>query len=215
MKKIKSLDDVLSHIEELRETIRFSDDLFPLVKDLFIFLKDMIPLLMEANVSIKESTSRIPTATDNIDNVSKMTENSTNQVLDSIDTISVKLDTLGEMIKSKEGLKEQTALIEEISNMANEMVFAFQFQDITTQKLEHTSRILKTVHDKFSILFKSFESMRMNSSMGSDVAHALEAEFNKNAVNEAVRKEEFEEQTKDIMHHTTAVSQEDIDSLFK
>ena len=38
MKKIKSLDDVLSQIEVLRETIKFSDDLFPVVKDLFIYL---------------------------------------------------------------------------------------------------------------------------------------------------------------------------------
>ncbi|KAA3617641.1 MAG: hypothetical protein D8M58_01210 [Calditrichaeota bacterium] len=215
MKKIKTLDDVLGHIEDLRETIRFSDDLFPLVKDLFIFLKDMIPLLMEANISIKESTSRIPTATENIDNISEMTESSTNQVLDSIDTISGKLSALGEMIKKDSGAEEQTVLVDEISSMTNEMIFAFQFQDITTQKLEHTSRILKTVHDKFETLFKSFESMRMNSAMGSDVAKALEVEFQKQSIKEVENKEYFDEKTKDIMHHDTAVSQDDIDSLFK
>ena len=215
MKKIKTLDDVLSHIEELRETIKFSDDLFPVVKDLFIFLKDMIPLLMEANISIKESTSRIPTATENIENISKMTENSTNQVLDSIDTISGKLSALSRMINKQEDLNTQTTLVDEIAGMTDEMVFAFQFQDITTQKLEHTSRILKTVHDKFIVLFRSFENMRMNSEMGSDVAKALEAEFNKSAFKEEENKEYFEEKTKDIMHQSTAVSQDDIDSLFK
>ncbi len=215
MKKVKSLDDVLGHIEELRETIKFSDDLFPVVKDLFIFLKDMIPLLMEANISIKESTSRIPTATDNIDNISKMTETSTNQVLDSIDTISGKLSTLDEMIKKESKPNDQSKLIGEISTMTDEMVFAFQFQDITTQKLEHTSRILKTVHDKFVTLFKSFDNMRMNSDMGSDIAKALEAEFQKSSSTEKENKEHFEKKTKDIMHHDSAVSQDDIDSLFK
>jgi chemotaxis regulatin CheY-phosphate phosphatase CheZ len=214
MKKINNLDDVLSHIEELRETIKFSDDLFPVVKDLFVFLKDMIPLLMEANLSIKESTSRIPTATDNIENVSQMTETSTNKVLDSIDTISDKLSTVKEMINKKEDTDKQAELVDEISNMANEMVFAFQFQDITTQKLEHTSRILKTVHDKFSVLFKSFDNMRMNSDMGSEIAQALEAEFLKQTVKEEENKKEFTEKTKDIMH-STSVSQDDIDSLFK
>jgi len=215
MKKITSLDDVLGHIEELRETIKFSDDLFPVVKDLFIFLKDMIPLLMEANISIKESTSRIPTATENIDNVSQMTETSTNQVLDSIETITGKLNALAGMIKNQKDFDKQATLIDEVSNMANEIVFAFQFQDITTQKLEHTSRILKTVHDKFIILFKSFESMKMNSEMGGDVARALEAEFQKQMVNEEENKEYFEKNTKDIMHHNNSVSQDDIDSLFK
>ncbi len=215
MKKIKSLDDVLGQIEELRETIKFSDDLFPVVKDLFIFLKDMIPLLMEANISIKESTSRIPTATDNIENISKMTETSTNQVLDSIDTISGKLGTLDEMIKKNEGIEEQSSLVNEISSMTNEMVFAFQFQDITTQKLEHTSRILKTVHDKFVSLFKSFDNMRMNSAMGGDIAKALEAEFSKSSDKESENKEHFDKNTKDIMHLVTSVSQDDIGSLFK
>ena len=215
MKKIKSLDDVLSQIEVLRETIKFSDDLFPVVKDLFIFLKDMIPLLAEANVSIKESTSCIPTATANIDNISKITENSTNQVLDSIDTISLKLVSLSEMINGREDLKKQTSLVDEISGMTNEMVFAFQFQDIAAQKLEHTNRILKTVHTKFVTLFKSFEKMRINSAMGSDIAEALEAEFQKSAVKEEEDKIYFEKNTKDIMHQDTTVSQDDIDSLFK
>ena len=125
MKQINNLDDVLMQIENLKDTMKFSTELFPIMKDLFVFLKDMIPLLLEANVSIKESTSRIPTATDNINNVSKMTETSTNQVLDSIEEITVKLNSLGELIDSDKPKSEQKELLEDVGNMVNEIIFAF------------------------------------------------------------------------------------------
>jgi chemotaxis regulatin CheY-phosphate phosphatase CheZ len=175
----------------------------------------MIPLLLEANVSIKESTSRIPTATDNINNVSKMTETSTNEVLDSIETITSKLNDLGEMIKSDKSKDEQITQLDDVSNMVNEIIFAFQFQDITTQKLEHTSRILKTVHDKFVALFKSFEKMRDNSELGSEVAKAIEHEFEKEKNKGLENQEYFEKNTKDIMRQNVEISQEDIDNFFK
>jgi hypothetical protein len=106
-------------------------------------------------------------------------------------------------------------MLDEVSDLANEMVFAFQFQDITTQKLEHTSRILKTVYDKFAILFKSFEKMRNNSAIGSDVAKAIESEFSTLSAKETHNNDYFEENSKDIMHHNTEISQDDIDSFFK
>lgn len=215
MKQINNLDDVLLQIENMRHTMKFSNELFPIMKDLFVFLKDMIPLLLEANVSIKESTSRIPTATDNINNVSKMTETSTNEVLDSIETITGKLNNLSDMIKSDKPKEEQIAQLDEVNNMVNEIIFAFQFQDITTQKLEHTSRILKTVHDKFVALFKSFEKMRDNSELGSEVARAIEYEFEKEKNKGIENKEYFENNTQDIMRQNVEISQEDIDNFFK
>jgi len=214
MKKINSLDDVLNQIEDLKSSFKFSNELFPIVKDLFVFLKDMIPLLMQANISIKESTDRLPTATDNIENVSKMTETSTNQVLDTIDSIVDRLNSVTELVKSGENKEKQIAELEDISTVAGEIVFAFQFQDITTQKLEHTNRILKTVHEKFGLLFQSFEKMRMNSELGSDVARALEREFEKESRKGLETSEEFKNETADIMH-STEVSQDDIDSFFK
>lgn len=215
MKKINNLDDVLFQIESLRDSLSFSSELFPIMKDLFIFLKDMIPLLIEANISIKESTSRLPTASDNIDNVSKMTETSTNQVLDTIESINDKLNNLSKMIVDKKDQKSQLDLVDEISEMSSNMIFAFQFQDITTQKLEHTNRILKTVHDKFLILFKSFEKMRSNSAIGNDVAKAIEHEFEKEQNKEAESKKFFDEGTKDIIHQNAEFSQDDIDNFFK
>ncbi|MCB0281028.1 MAG: hypothetical protein H6627_11720 [Calditrichae bacterium] len=215
MKEINNLDDVLLQIENLKHTMKFSNELFPIMKDLFVFLKDMIPLLLEANISIKESTSRIPTATDNINNVSKMTETSTNQVLDSIEEITVKLNNLGEMIKSDDSKENQNLLLEDIGNMVNEIIFAFQFQDITTQKLEHTSRILRTVHDKFVALFKSFDQMRNNSELGSEVARAIEFEFEKQKLVGQENKEYFESNTQDIMRQNVEISQDDIDRFFK
>lgn len=213
--KINTLDDILTQIENLRDTLKFSDEIFPLVKDLFLFLKDMIPLLVEAKVSIRESTNHLPSATDNIENISKMTENSTNQVLDSIDSISSKLDDLSTLVKDDKENEKKIELIDYISEKVNEMIFSFQFQDITAQKLEHTSRILDTVQTKFTQLFENFEAMSKNSEFGGDVARALETEFKRGEVIEEKAEEDFKKETEDIMHLDSEISQDDIDRFFK
>jgi len=213
MSRINSIDDVIVHIEGIHKSMQFSGDLFPIISDLFRFIKDMIPLMLEANLSIKETTNHLPTATDNITSVSKTTENATHQVLDQLENIFTKLDLLKQKIDSEDSKEGKIALLDEISTEANEIIFAFQFQDITTQQLEHTSRILKAVYEKFSHLFGAFEKMRKNSDIGQEVVQAIEREFDKEK--ERRHKEFFDNHTADTMHHSAEITQEDIDSFFK
>ncbi len=212
---INSIDDVLKHIEEIHNSMEFNEELFPIVTDLFKFLKDMIPILSEANISVKESTDHLPTASDNLNSVSQTTENATHQVLDQVDSISGKLANLQRMIQEGADKEEQLAVLEDATNDVNEIVFAFQFQDITTQQLEHTNRILTAVHEKFHTLFESFDIMRNNSSLGAEVAKAIEREFQKEMNKHLKDMESFQKRTEDIIHQNHEFSQEDIDSFFK
>jgi len=216
MDEIQSIDDVLTHIEGIRNSMEFNEELFPIVSDLFYFLKDMIPLLMEANISIKEGTDHLPTAQDNLQQVTETTEIATNEVLDKVENISESLQAVKDMIGSGTSADEQLSKLDSIINESNEIVVAFQFQDITTQQLEHTHRILTAVYNKFGNLFSSFEKMRKNSALGSDVARAVEYEFEKQrvAVLSAINGQ-CQTQTADKMHHNSGFTQADIDKFFK
>jgi len=216
MKKSKSIDDVLGQIENIRSSMEFNEELFPIITDLFYFLKDMIPLLMEANVSIKEGTDHLPTAQENLNLVTETNEIATNEVLDKVENISASLQSVKDMIAQGADIDKQLSLLDTIINESNEIVFAFQFQDITTQQLEHTHRILNAVYNKFGNLFASFEKMRKNSDLGSDVAKAIENEFeNERQSVQSKSDASFKTHTEDKMHHNTGFSQADIDSFFK
>jgi chemotaxis regulatin CheY-phosphate phosphatase CheZ len=211
MTNVDSLNDVLVKIENMRETLRFSNDMLPLLGDLFIFIKDMIPLMLEANVSVRDSATRLPTASENLDQVSKTTEVATHEVMDKLDVI---MSELGEV---SQGVKEEThkdtllKKIEDVQNTASEIIFALQFQDITTQQLDHAKRILMAVNEKFGNLFTSFGRVKSNTSLGQEVIQAFEKEYNRMKGKEL---EEFEQKTADTIRRSS-FSQDDIDSLFK
>lgn len=216
MQKSRSIDDVLGHIENIRNSIEFNEEVFPIVTDLFYFLKDMIPLLMEANVSIKEGTDHLPTAQKNINLVTETTEIATNEVLDKIENISDSLQSVKDMIAQGADINKQLSSLDTIINESNEIIFSFQFQDITSQQLEHTHRILNAVYKKFGKLFASFEKIQKNSTLGSEVVRAIENEFEKER--QALLSKNiasFKEHTEDKTHHNSGFSQADIDSFFK
>ena len=88
MNNISTIDDVLNRIEDIRDSLKFGDEILPLLSDLFMFLKDTIPLMLEANISLKESANKIPTASENIESISKTTELATNEVMDKLESLS-------------------------------------------------------------------------------------------------------------------------------
>jgi len=211
MVEIKSIDDVLKKIEEMHNSLRMSDEIFPLISDLFLFVKEIIPLMLEVNSFMKDSSAKIPTASENLNNVSKATEMAANDVMDRLDDISEKLDGLKNRVKDEGGSNGSISLIDEISAEANEIIFAFQFQDITTQQLEHVNRILEAIYEKFITLFQSSLKLKDKSILGKDVARALEGELGD--MNKSER-EAFHKKTEDKMHHG-GISQDAIDKYFK
>ncbi len=211
MEKINSIEDVLSRIEDIRASLKFSDEIFPLLSDLFLFLRDTVPLMLEANKSITASTEKLPTAANNIEDVTKATEVATHEVMDKLDHITASLEKVYDELKEQKISEEQLSNIELAKNNAMEIVFALQFQDIVAQKLEHTSRILSAVYDNFMDLFKSFVKMKERTSLGKEIINAIENECNVKVSKE--KAENFDSKTEDIVRDQ-GISQNDIDKLF-
>lgn len=207
----KNIDEVLGKLEKMRESIRLSDELFPIVGDLFLFIKDIIPLMLEINAFMKDSNDKIPTAAENISKVTKTTEMAANEVMDKLDLIMSKLETLRGGLESGKKKEESIETIDEITNDASEIMFAFQFQDITTQQLEHVNRILQAIYDKFLSLFEVTLKLKDQSVFGKDVMLAIEGEMLAEKQRES--KEYFEDRTADKMRQTD-ISQDAIDQLF-
>jgi len=208
----RSIDDVLGGIETLRNSLRFSDEILPLISDLFVFLKDIIPLMLEANSSLRESTNKIPTASENLNKISEATEMAANEVMDRLETINAQLDELRLGVVGHARQDDLQKSIDNIQNSASEIILAFQFQDITTQQLEHVHRILEAIHLKFMTLIKSFTTLRSTSQLGKDVFGAIDSALHEKLDEES--RKYFEERTQDIMRHN-AISQDDIDQFFK
>lgn len=211
MVETKNIDDVLEKIETMHQSLRLSDEIFPLISDLFSFVKEIIPLMLEVNSFMKDSSSKIPTASENINSVSTATEMATHDVMDRLDAISEQLDTLHDRVKGEGASEESLKMIDDISAEAGEIIFAFQFQDITTQKLEHVNRILEAIYEKFITFFKSSLKLKEKSILGKDVVEAMKNEVEEKNISKS---KEFNKKTEDKMHHG-GISQDAIDKFFK
>jgi len=212
MVKIKNIDDVLEKIEKMHTSLRLSDEIFPLISDLFLFVKEIIPLMLEVNSFMNHSSKKIPGAAENLSNVSKATEMATHEVMDLLDSVSTKLENLKGRIKDEGASDNSLKLVDDISTEANEIIFAFQFQDITSQQLEHVNRILGAIYEKFVNLFESSIKLKDKSILGKDVIEAIEKEMESKHVEDS---EEFHKKTEDKMHHQGGISQDAIDKFFK
>ena len=125
--------------------------------------------------------------------------------------IMSKLDTLRGDLEREESKAKNIETVDELTNDASEIMFAFQFQDITTQQLEHVNRILQAIYDKFLSLFESSLKLKDKSAFGNDVMMAIEGEMLLQKQKES--KEYFEGRTADKMRQTD-ISQDAIDQLF-
>jgi len=212
MAKVTTIDDVLVRVEELRSSLKFSDEILPMISDMFLFIKDIIPLMLEANAFMKDSANEIPSASENLNSVSKTTEIATHEVLDKIDQIVLKLEEAQQEIRDKKNDADLADRIDEIKTSASNLVYDFQFQDITTQQLEHVNRILQAIYEKFITLFQSFLKVRRHSDLGGEVLFAIENELKH--VKERESREYFQRRTMDQIHQNS-ISQDAIDSFFK
>lgn len=212
MIEIKNIDDVLEKIEKMHNSLRLSDEIFPLISDLFLFVKEIIPLMLEVNAFMNNSSKKIPGASENLNNVSKATEMATHEVMDLLDSVSSQLDNLRSRIKDEGASDESLEMVDHISTEASEIVYAFQFQDITSQQLEHVNRILEAIYEKFVNLFESSLKLKDNSVLGKDVVEAIEKEMKAKNIEDA---EDFHKKTEDKMHHRGGISQDAIDKFFK
>ena len=166
--KIDPMGEIAEKIEEMRGFFKVGEEVVPFLADLFNFLKDVMPLITEVNTSLKDGAGKLPTASDRISDVTTATEMATTEILDKLDIINNTANEVREGLSEEKGKK-----IDEIEGMIMDIIFALQFQDITSQKLEHAGRILSAIDIKFSSLFSSIEDMQSNSVLGAKVAGAI------------------------------------------
>ncbi len=212
MVKVNGIDDLLEKIENLRASLRLSDEILPLVSDMFLFIKDIIPLMLETNAFMRAGTQKLPSATDNLNKVTQTTEMATQEVMDRLEKIIGQLDELKESVKNGNDKEASLKMIDLIQNETADIFYAFQFQDITSQQLEYVNRILKAIYVKFVDLFQSSLKLKANTFLGKDVIAAIEKELEKGPIKEELVS--FESSTTDYIRQD-GISQELIDKYFK
>lgn len=200
------IDEILLRINDMRGFFKFGDEVIPFLGDLFGFLKQVMPLMVEVNTSLQDTALKLPTASDRIEDATKTTEYATTEILDSLDRISEELHQLPGLAESD--VKHKVTVIDdEVATIVN----ALQFQDITSQKLEHANRILEAIYEKFTVLFESLEDTKVSTTIGRAILEAIEEEIDPGKREQA--KADFDEKTEDVVRHEQ-ISQDDIDSLF-
>lgn len=206
MSGTSNVDNVLGKINEIRGFFKIGDEVIPFLGDLFMFLQEIMPLMTEMNSSIMDSTSKLPTASDKIVSATEAAEMATHEIMDKLDHISNRLPDLSKCTND-EGQK----IIDEIQTDVFNTIYALQFQDITSQQLEHANRILTVIYEKFTELFQAFNQLKTQTKVGDRVIEA----YGKTKSDEERQQEieEFENKTEDKMRHES-ISQDDIDSLF-
>jgi len=204
--KEKNIDDIRKKVEEIREFFKIGDEIIPFLGDLFVFIKDIMPLITNANISLHVSADKIPDATDRIADVSQTTEMATNEILDKLDSISDKLTSISQIVHG-----DPKKLVDEMQSEIIDITYALQFQDITSQKLEHANRILNAIYQKFSELLKSFEHIKLNTSIGNKIIQSITEASNSEKIQK--QKDKFNEKVSDIVRENE-ISQDDIDKLF-
>lgn len=206
MKSKENVDDIIGKVEEIRAFLKIGDEVIPFLGELFVFIKDIMPLMYDADISLHDGTNKLPDATDRISDVSQTTEMATNEILDKLDSISDKLTTISPLIQG-----DQKNLIDDIQGEIMDIIYALQFQDITSQKLDHASRILKAIYEKFSELLKSINQLKVSTSVGNKVFQAITGAIDNERREK--HKKEFDEKVSDTIREKE-FSQDDIDKLF-
>jgi len=202
----QNVDEIIGKVEEIREFLKIGDEVIPFLGELFVFIKDIMPLMYDANTSLHDSANKLPDATGRISDVSQTTEMATNEIMDKLDSISGKLTTMSPSIQG-----DQKNLYDEIQSEITDIIYALQFQDITSQKLDHANRILEAIYEKFNELLKSMNQLKVSKNGGNKVFQAITGTIDNEKRNK--QKKEFEEKVTDTIREDE-ISQDDIDKLF-
>ena len=138
-------------------------------------LTDSISVMMSTFRQIKqpmqESSDKLPTTTSQLERVTEQTEHATHKMLDIVENISNRETEISESIQKVKtlipedvlnGNEELTKLIDTIVsnsevniNDSYGIMDALQFQDITTQQIDHAISLLDDVEEKLHTMLKA------------------------------------------------------------
>ena len=134
------------------------------LKELTTSINSMMDAFRKIRKPIQESSAKLPTTTSQLEKVTEQTEQATHKVLDIIEAITKRESDIGGGIQKLKDLIPQESLnsvaglndlLDEISdsveanlNDSYNIMDALQFQDITTQQIDHAISLLDEVELK-------------------------------------------------------------------
>ncbi len=123
-------------------------------------LKEIVDKFNKLQHPIAESHVKVPQATQQLDKISDQTEAATQKMLDTIEAITEReqdvLEGLKEIVGSdinetiKSVVSQLTVKVEANVNDAYSIMDALQFQDITSQQMDHAASLLEDIEGKLS-----------------------------------------------------------------
>jgi len=142
------------------------------LKQLEASIKDCLSSLQDIRTPLNDSKEVIPKATSHLDRISAQTEMAATKVLDMVDTIATAqndiISALNEAINMLNDGKVEGAVISKTLEKAEEcanrtlndtfvIMEALQFQDITTQQIDHAASLLEEVESKIGGIIGSID----------------------------------------------------------
>lgn len=206
MSDSRNIDAVSKQFEEMKGLFEIGVEIIPFLSEMFRFLIDTMPLMLEVNSSLEDGTHTIPTASERIISANHATELATHQILNKLDSITHKVNDLSQNVTN-----DQKRVLEQIQDEVADITSSLQFQDITSQNLDHANRILSAIHSKFVPMFIAMEQVKTNTSLGLKIMDVM----NNKAVHDNAKDDDIvlEDKTADTIRQE-GISQDDIDKLF-
>lgn len=147
------------------------------VEELAEALNGLIASFDKLKAPLVESHSQVPQATDQLDKISEQTEQAAQKMLDVVESITQReesvvadLERIHELASDKDA--EIAALAESASKQARlnlddafTMLDALQFQDITSQQMDHAASLLEDIESKLNDILSMVGHKTDNSSM--------------------------------------------------
>jgi chemotaxis regulatin CheY-phosphate phosphatase CheZ len=167
------------------------------LKELTTSINSMMEAFRSIRQPIQESSAKLPTTASQLEKVTEQTEQATHKVLDMIESITNRESDIGNGINKVKDLIPQESLdsvdglsdlLDELSNNVEanlndsyNIMDALQFQDITTQQIDHAISLLDEVEVKLhsmltAVGIKDVGALRKNN--GKQRAFDPNANFN-------------------------------------
>ena len=141
------------------------------LKDLTASVGQMMELFRQIRQPIEESFEKVPTTAEKLESVSKQTEQAANRVLDMVEAINSRESEITDWVRQIRELipaeilnqnGDLSRLLDKVSQNAENnlndsfnILDAMQFQDITSQQMDHAITLLDEVEDKLMSLLGS------------------------------------------------------------
>jgi chemotaxis regulatin CheY-phosphate phosphatase CheZ len=140
------------------------------INDLSEVITALIENFKQVKSPLQESREKVPQATDQLDRVTEQTEAATHQMLDRLERITDReesviggLEEISRLAESGQ-LKDVTDIARDLHGQATDnlndaflIMDALQFQDITTQQINHAAALLEDIDRKLRKIIVSLD----------------------------------------------------------